>query len=53
VPELDRIVADARAAGALGARMTGGGFGGCAVVAWRGRRPEALKPVVASIFTGD
>jgi galactokinase len=53
VPELDRIVADACAAGALGARMTGGGFGGCAVVAWRGRRPEALKPVVASIFTGD
>lgn len=53
VPELDRIVADACAAGALGARMTGGGFGGCAIVAWRGRRPEARKPIVASIFTGD
>lgn len=35
VPELDRIVDDALALGALGARMTGGGFGGCAVVAWR------------------
>ena len=31
-PELDRVVDAARAAGALGARMTGGGFGGSAVV---------------------
>jgi galactokinase len=31
-PELDRIVDAARAAGALGARMTGGGFGGSAVI---------------------
>lgn len=31
-PELDRVVEDAREAGALGARMTGGGFGGSAVV---------------------
>jgi galactokinase len=35
VPELDRIVDDALARGALGARMTGGGFGGCALIAWR------------------
>lgn len=35
VPELDRLVDDAIARGALGARMTGGGFGGCAVIAWR------------------
>jgi len=33
VPELDAIVARAEATGALGARMTGGGFGGAAVVA--------------------
>lgn len=35
-PELDAIVEDACRQGALGARMTGGGFGGCAVVAWAG-----------------
>ncbi|WP_380167308.1 galactokinase [Jannaschia sp. R86511] len=32
VPELDLVVAASVAAGALGARMTGGGFGGSAVV---------------------
>jgi galactokinase len=31
VPELDVAVATAQARGALGARMTGGGFGGCAI----------------------
>jgi galactokinase len=31
IPELDRIVEQALAQGALGARMTGGGFGGCAI----------------------
>lgn len=31
-PELDLVVDSAMAAGALGARMTGGGFGGCAIV---------------------
>ncbi|MSS44501.1 galactokinase [Cutibacterium sp. WCA-380-WT-3A] len=30
-PELDAAVDAARTAGALGARMTGGGFGGCAI----------------------
>lgn len=30
-PELDMVVGPARAAGALGARMTGGGFGGSAI----------------------
>lgn len=30
-PELDLVVSAARAAGALGARMTGGGFGGSAI----------------------
>jgi len=31
-PELDAVVEAALAAGALGARLTGGGFGGCAIV---------------------
>ncbi|MFM7050721.1 MAG: galactokinase [Planctomycetota bacterium] len=43
VPELDGIVERACAAGALGARMTGGGFGGSAVVAWR--RPSRESTV--------
>ena len=30
-PEMDRLVEELREAGALGARMTGGGFGGCVV----------------------
>jgi galactokinase len=34
-PELDAIVSDAMRGGALGARMTGGGFGGSAIVARR------------------
>jgi len=38
-PELDEIVEEAVRGGALGARMTGGGFGGCAVVARRVTQP--------------
>ena len=37
-PELDLAVSTARANGAIGARMTGGGFGGAAI---------ALTPVTA------
>ncbi|MDJ0376814.1 galactokinase [Cryobacterium sp. PH31-L1] len=42
VPELDLAVETARAAGAIGARMTGGGFGGAAIALI----PSALRPVV-------
>jgi galactokinase len=34
-PEMDTLVGDLRRAGAVGARMTGGGFGGCAVALFR------------------
>ncbi|MFM7259014.1 MAG: galactokinase [bacterium] len=36
-PEVDRVVESARARGALGARMTGGGFGGSVVAAFYDR----------------
>ncbi|TFC04863.1 galactokinase [Cryobacterium adonitolivorans] len=42
VAELDLAVESARAAGALGARMTGGGFGGSAIAL----TPHALIPAV-------
>ncbi|MDQ4490276.1 galactokinase [Sinomonas sp. ASV486] len=43
-PELDLAVETARAAGAVGARMTGGGFGGSAI---------ALVPAEAAAAVGD
>jgi len=41
-PELDRIVGLAREHGAAGARLTGAGFGGCAVLATRAEDLERL-----------
>jgi galactokinase len=41
-PTLDGVVASALAAGALGARMTGGGFGGSVVVLAEQQRAEAV-----------
>jgi galactokinase len=38
IPALDRLVEAAMESGALGARLTGAGFGGCAVVLVR--RPD-------------
>jgi galactokinase len=43
-PEMDELVERLREAGALGARMTGGGFGGCAVALFaHGRAPAVLR----------
>jgi galactokinase len=54
VPAVDALVADAQSFGAVGARLTGGGFGGCIVAcvehekldAWRDKllaaHPEAF-----------
>jgi galactokinase len=47
VAELDLAVETARAAGALGARMTGGGFGGSAIAL----TPHALIPAVQQAVT--
>lgn len=50
IPELDLAVEVARAAGALGARMTGGGFGGAAIALIASDRIPALAEAVAREF---
>ncbi|RSS43375.1 galactokinase [Streptomyces sp. WAC08241] len=49
-PELDLVVGAANAAGALGARMTGGGFGGSAVVLVEADRAEEVTAAVEEAF---
>jgi len=50
-PALDAIVASARAApGCLGARMTGAGFGGCAVALVRQGAVETFVPATADAY---
>jgi len=50
-PELDAIVAAAEACqGAAGARMTGGGFGGCAIVLARADAADEVAAAVAGAF---
>ncbi|MBD0710752.1 MULTISPECIES: galactokinase [unclassified Streptomyces] len=51
-PELDLVVASANAAGALGARMTGGGFGGSALVLVEADRADAVVAAVTGAFAG-
>ncbi len=50
-PELDAVVETALEQGALGARMTGGGFGGSAIALVPVDRVEALEAAVATRFT--
>ncbi|MFE0736105.1 galactokinase [Streptomyces sp. NPDC058855] len=51
-PELDLVVTAANTAGALGARMTGGGFGGSAVVLVESARADAVATAVEEAFAG-
>ncbi|MGW0434438.1 galactokinase [Micromonospora sp. NPDC003197] len=50
VPELDVAVAAALAAGAYGARMTGGGFGGCVLALVGTDRADDVVAAVADAF---
>jgi len=50
VPELDTAVTAATAAGALGARMTGGGFGGSAIALVRREDADAARAAVETAF---
>jgi galactokinase len=48
--ELDELVLAAREAGAVGARLTGAGFGGCIVALCRAQAAEALVDALRSSF---
>jgi len=48
LPEIDKLVEDAVAFGALGARLTGGGFGGCIVACLNKNKLEAWKTKLLS-----
>ncbi|MFE7711448.1 galactokinase [Streptomyces sp. NPDC057486] len=50
-PELDLVVSTANASGALGARMTGGGFGGSAIVLVDEAGADAVTKSVLEAFT--
>jgi galactokinase len=52
-PELDVTVDAALAAGALGARMTGGGFGGSAIVLTPPGADGAIREAVARAFASE
>ena len=50
VPTVDLAVETARSAGALGARMTGGGFGGCIIALTRAGDADRIGAAVADAF---
>ena len=50
VPELDLAVEAARGAGAIGARMTGGGFGGSAIALTPVEKEEEVRAAVLAAF---
>ncbi|WP_020576940.1 galactokinase [Actinopolymorpha alba] len=53
VPELDTAVDAALSAGALGARMTGGGFGGCVIALVEADAIEVVAGRVADTFAAS
>jgi galactokinase len=53
VPELDTAVDAALAAGAIGARMTGGGFGGSAIALVAHDRVQQVKDAVTAAFAAS
>ena len=50
-PQADVTVDAALAAGALGARMTGGGFGGCVIALLSAERADQVRASVSAAFT--
>jgi mevalonate kinase len=46
-PELDRLMRAARSAGALGAKLSGGGLGGCMIALSDGNRADAIAQALA------
>ena len=52
VPHIDVAVEAARAAGAYGARMTGGGFGGCVIALCGARDVAAVTEAVEAAYAG-
>jgi len=48
-PELDIVVEAARVAGAPGARISGGGFGGCAIVMVQKKQAQAVSEKIDAI----
>jgi galactokinase len=50
VPELDVAVDTALEAGALGARMTGGGFGGCIIALTEASAADAVLSAIEKAF---
>ncbi|MGI5139472.1 MULTISPECIES: galactokinase [unclassified Streptomyces] len=51
-PELDLVVETANASGALGARMTGGGFGGSAIVLVEASDTDTITKAIEEAFAG-
>ena len=49
-PELDILVEETVRAGALGARLTGAGFGGCVVAACRAGTADAVAEIATSRY---